>query len=358
MLKEERHQRIVRALQQGGSVKVSDLASLLQSSRATIWRDIDELARRGTVSKVHGGATLVERARDRAGVERSLEFMTPQPGLVLGLQAPESLYYYGPIIAGARRACELAGARLVLSISGYQSADVREAVDTLLDTEVDGMLLTPTVGHDGPDDTWSWVGRLRRPIVLVEREYRGLELPGVRSVSTAHEAGVHAALWHLQQLGHRRIGLVSVHDRTDPMRRVVEGWRMAVRDLGLNTDSDTDLAWIDREPGEAAAELLAAGVTGLLCMNDAMAARVLRALRALGVRVPGDVSLISYDDEMAEHLKPPLTAVSPAREAVGFVAAQQLLTLLSTDDPGPGRRIRIDPRLVVRESTGPAPAPR
>lgn len=354
MLKEERRQRIIRILQSDRTAKVSDLARQLKSSRATIWRDIDDLAAKGQVVKVHGGATLVETAEESAGIERRLELLTPQAGLRIGFQAPEATYYYGPVITGARRACELAGARLVVMLSGYAPDDVRETLATLEDTGVDGLLMSPTAGYpDAGPGPWEIVNSMERPVVLVERECPGLDLGGVRSVSTAHEAGVYSALQHLKGLGHQRVGLVAQSDRGDPMRRVTEGWRTASRALGLNADLEVAPEWIAQDPDEIVAAIKAVGVTAVLCMNDAMAGRMLRAFRRQGVSIPDDLSVIAYDDEIAEILKPPLTAVSPDREMVGFVAAQQLMTLLSNGDPGPGRRVHIDPRLVERGSTAP-----
>ena len=353
MLKEQRRQSIMRALQESGTVRVSHLAEALESSRATIWRDIDELARRGVVTKVHGGATLAHPHTGAEGIEEGLELAPPRPGLVVGIQVPESLYFFGPIIAGAKRACELAGAELVVSISGYLDEDVREAVDTLIDAEADGMLLTPNFTPLTSADSSRWMRNLDRPVVLVERECPGLDLPGARSVSTAREAGSYAALQHLESLGHERVGLLSLNDTVEPMRRVIDGWKLACRDLGLNTDCAEPPVWIGEDLPKMVEEIRAAGITGLLCMNDALAARLLREFRRVGLKVPEDLSLIAYDDEIAEHLSPSLTAVSPERELVGFIAAQQLLALLSNGDPGPGRRITIDPSLELRESTAP-----
>ena len=354
MLKEERHQRIIRALQESGSARVSDLAQKLQSSRATVWRDIDTLAKRGLVTKVHGGATLVHPSDGPALMERSLELVPPRPGLAIGFQVPESLYYFGPVISGARRACDRAGARLVVCVS--DRGDLSDAVETLIDSDVDGMLLTPDFRTDTAVETSRWIAGLDRPVVLVERISPGLDLPGVRSVTSSREAGVYAALEHLQAQGHTRVGLVTLSNRGEAMRRVIAGWRLAARDLGLNTDNDEPREWIGNEPDEVVDGIRDAEVTGVLCMNDAFAAKVVRAFRRVGIVIPDQLSMISYDDEIAEHLKPPLTAVSPERETVGFVAVQQMLALLSNGDPGPARRISIDPKLVIRESTAPPPS--
>src|SRR5699024_5133509 len=135
------------------------------------------------VTKVHGGATLVRNNEASASMERSLELVAPRPGLAIGFQVPESLYYFGPIISGARRACERADARLVVFVSGQ--AELPDAVETLVDSDVDGMLLTPDFRVGTGAETARWIAGLDRPVVLVERVSPGLALPGVRSVTTA-----------------------------------------------------------------------------------------------------------------------------------------------------------------------------
>ncbi len=347
MLKEERRQRIVRILEAERSAKVSDLARQLSTSRATIWRDIDEMAAQGRVTKVHGGATLALGNELAVGSEHGLEVGPLRPGLRIGMQVPDANYYYPPVIAGVQRACDLAGASLLVMRSGYPVGGVDEAVAILLDSDVDGLLLSPTQRGENLD-----IPETGRPFVLVEREKLGVESRGVRSVSTAHEEGVHTAISHLQGLGHRRIALVARSAKGAPMRRVVEGWRTAAQRLLVGPD-DYGLEWVGDDAAAAMEQLRANEITAALCMNDVVAAQVLRETRRCGLTVPRDLSLIAYDDELAKNLKPALTAVSPDREAVGFVAAQQLLTLLSNTHPGPDRRIRIDPRLVIRDSTCP-----
>lgn len=353
MLKEQRQQSIVRVLQESGSARVSDLAHTLESSRATIWRDIDQLARRGVVTKVHGGATLVQPDRQDEDVEKGLELASPRHGLIIGFQIPESLYYFGPIVTGAKRACELAGAELVVTTSGYGLDDMYEAVEGLRDVDADGVLLTPTFTPSNTAETTRWLASSPTPVVLVERELPGLGIPQVRSVSTAREAGTFTALQHLQGLGHEHVGLVSLNDSSEPMRRVIDGWHGASRVLGLNRDTERLPVWIGQDSDEIVTGILESGVSAVLCMNDAFAAKLLRALRRAGIECPDQLSVITHDDELAEHLKPALTAISPEREMVGFLAVQQLMAMLNNGSPGPSRRIAVDPKLVIRSSTAP-----
>jgi GntR family transcriptional regulator of arabinose operon len=138
------------------------------------------------------------------------------------------------------------------------------------------------------------------PIVLVER---GLEDPATlhEFVGSNHAAGARAALKHLR---------------------------------GLD-------------------EALRLKVTAVICFPDREATLLLNAALAHGIEVPGDLSVISYDDEVADLSEVPLTAVSPAKLEVGRLAVE-LLRARIADPDSPRRQESLVPRLVVRESTGPA----
>lgn len=103
------------------------------------------------------------------------------------------------------------------------------------------------------------------------------------------------------------------------------------------------------------------GVQGLLVapnMQSPQAAEVMAMIEAAlsaGISVPGDLSIVSYDDEIAELMTPPLTAVKPPRAEVGAAAVDLLLDRL--EHPGRAlRQLSLTPALTIRESTGPAPA--
>ena len=94
----------------------------------------------------------------------------------------------------------------------------------------------------------------------------------------------------------------------------------------------------------------AAGATALLCPSDEDAVGLLQHGLPVRLGVPGDLSVVAYDDELSALTRPPLTAVSPPKEAVGGLAARTLLEMV--DRPStPVRHIDVEPRLLIREST-------
>ena len=100
--------------------------------------------------------------------------------------------------------------------------------------------------------------------------------------------------------------------------------------------------------------------TAVLAMSDAMAVGAMRAARDLGLRIPGDLSVVGFDDiDLAAHVDPPLTTVhQPVREK-GAEAVRLLLAEVEQRGAGQREHVRLDTRLIVRGSTGPVPpAPR
>jgi DNA-binding LacI/PurR family transcriptional regulator len=182
------------------------------------------------------------------------------------------------------------------------------------------------------------------PVVLVER---GLEDPYTlhEFVGTNHAAGARAALKHLHGLGHTRIGyLERVSPHTAPQVRAGLG------DVPVLTKSRDH--WTTADIERFLTELLRKKATAVICFPDREATMLLNAAIASGISVPGDLSVVSYDDEVADLSDIPLTAVSPAKLEVGRLAVETLRARLA-EPTSPRRQISLVPNLVVRDSTGP-----
>jgi LacI family transcriptional regulator len=215
-----------------------------------------------------------------------------------------------------------------------------------------------------PDDPE--VGRLDRsdlPCVGVD-----MELVGRRSayVSSDNVAGGRIPVEHLHALGHRRIATIAGPLDTRPARDRLRGYRDGMTAAGL-AYRDELVAYGDWyvDSGERAAiELLAQRdpPTAIVAASDMMAVGAYRAIRAAGLDVPGDVSVIGYDDiVLASHLHPPLTTVRQDKAGLGAAAARSLLREIDDDeaersDGGPSPPIYLPVELIDRDSTGPPPA--
>jgi LacI family transcriptional regulator/LacI family repressor for deo operon, udp, cdd, tsx, nupC, and nupG len=214
-----------------------------------------------------------------------------------------------------------------------------------LGAQADGVLLcSPRMSADDLAD----VAAGDRPVLLVNREGAGLP-----SVVVDNSDGVRQAVRHLHALGHRRLAYAGgpAGSWSDARRR--DG--LAALDLGVEV---VDLG--AHAPvfagGVAAADLaLASGATAVLAHNDLMALGVLDRLRARGVRVPQDVSVVGFDDApVATLVAPALTTVAVPLARLGRTAVDLLLTPRETTAP----RTVLPVELVVRASTAPPPPDR
>ncbi|MFI6602120.1 substrate-binding domain-containing protein [Nonomuraea sp. NPDC050536] len=342
MFAEERHEVILREVRERGSVRLADLVDRLGVSMVTLRRDVEFLAGRGLVNRVHGGIT-------RPAV---LPDVMSQEALTVGMLVPSATYYYPNVIKGARQEAERLGARLVLGVSRYDDEEDRKQVRQLIDGGVEGLLLTPS---RQPDESHAeWLAGLGVPAVLVERR---ASLGGPASLLDAaashHAHGAFLGVRHLAELGHRRVAMVTRSSPTAP--RVRHGFLAAVRDLGLSGPGEFGIEQEGPSPSQVEAVVSAirsGSVTGLLVHNDEDALLLVQHLRIAGVRIPSDVSIVAYDDEVAALSDPALTAVAPPKSAVGRAAVNLLVRRLEHPDL-PGQHLALLPELRPRSSTAP-----
>ncbi|WP_020393128.1 substrate-binding domain-containing protein [Kribbella catacumbae] len=368
MQAEDRHRAILERVEKRGTVKISELARELGVSAVTLRVDVRELARRGIVARVHGGATRVSSpvsadsrtAEGRPTDPHATASHPPAPGALgtptIGMVVPHSAYYYPKVVAGARGAAERLGAKLILGVSQNDVAEERSLVKRLLESGVDGLVIATRLDPRGSRETEEWLRSIQVPIVLAERRV-GRESGSVEQVATDHEFGAYTAVRHLAGLGHRRIGLLHTATITAP--RLQAGYEEALSALGLEACAPEVPKTLDGDSpaavDEAAAALIDCLRTGtvdaLLVHNDAAALPLVSRLRQAGVEIPGDLAVVTYDDELAALADPPLTAVGPPREAVGAAAINLLMARLR--EPGrPPHQLLLRPELRVRASCG------
>ncbi|MEU6713362.1 substrate-binding domain-containing protein [Nonomuraea sp. NPDC046802] len=351
----ERRARLMELLRRRGIVRVHDLASELAVSAITIRRDITLLAEEGVVRRVRGGAALADEPSRAPAVTSEGEAAGPT---TVGMVVPSLDYYWPDVIRGVREAAGEAGVRVVLRGATYQVADEQRQLASLVETVgVDGLLVAPTTDNSEGEALVRWLQAAGVPVVLIERAaVMGPYREAMESVVSDHALGAAMAVRHLAELGHRRIGVITtLNSPTAPHIRA--GWRLACQELGLATAEVPDMRTVDRrDPGWARAldEVLdacaASGATALLVHSDPEAISLVERCQDRGIRIPGDLAVVTYDDEVAELCDPPLTAIRPPKAAIGR-AAFELLTARLHDPRRPAHRVVVGPQLIVRGSS-------
>lgn len=187
------------------------------------------------------------------------------------------------------------------------------------------------------------------PVVLVNRVEQGLP-----HVTFDTRQGVREAASHLRALGHRRVGYAGgpAHSYSDRERAALVGAEFSAQGLDI-----VDLGRFEPsiEGGQAAADgVLLSDVTAIMAYDDIMAMGLISRLKAYGVEVPRDLTVIGWDDvEFAELFTPALTTIHVPRREAGTAAIRLLERILAGEDPVSAN---LATRLVYRATSGPAPA--
>lgn len=367
MRADERHEAILEAVNERGSITIREFAEEIGVAAVTLRVDVRELARRGLLRRVHGGATKAapEERTAASAADGASPAVVPIASAgraagaatrTLGMVVPHASYYYPTVLEGAKATADALGARLLLAVSRNTVGEERAQVAQLLRSGVDGLILTTIADPRTSQETQDWLSSIPVPIVLAERRV-GLESGAVEHVATDHEHGAYVAVRHLAELGRRRIGLVSLDTMTAP--RLKQGYDAALDAFGLRAASpdmgevlkDGDSAAFDAACERLIAAVRAGEVDAVIIHNDSLAIPMVSRLRTEGIDVPGDLAIMAYDDELASLADPPLSAIAPPRRAVGAEAVTMLMQRLA-DPSRPLHHLMLRGELRVRLSCG------
>ncbi|WP_448639580.1 LacI family DNA-binding transcriptional regulator [Geodermatophilus sp. URMC 63] len=261
-------------------------------------------------------------------------------GVVFGVQHA----FHGDLLAGLYDAAEEAGYELALSAVTPGRGEQR-AVDSLLQDRCEALLL---LGPQTPTAALTDLAA-RLPVVVVARPVRSSTVDVVR---TADDEGLRLAVDHLVGLGHRDVVHVD-GGRAPGAAERRRGYREAVHRHGLDARYVT--GGLTEDDGAAAARALLAGPppSAVTVFNDRCAVGVLDVLRRAGRSVPGDLSLVGYDDSRLARLSSvDLTSVAQDVERLSTLAVRRALARLDGVPVGQ-RELVVPPRLVVRSTTAP-----
>jgi DNA-binding LacI/PurR family transcriptional regulator len=329
---------------------LADVAKQAGVSEATVSRVLND---KPGISDATRAAVLT--ALDVIGYERPTRLRVRR-GRMIGLVVPELQNPIVPAIAdvvGGALAQRGFNAVLCTRTGGISEA---EYVDMLLDRQVSGMVFAggQYAEADAPHDHYERLLKLRLPVVLVNAAAENLPFP---RVSTDDAVAMEQAYGHLVSLGHERIGVITGPSDHVPSRRKLEAFAVAVAGNGQAQDGElVERTMFSLEGGHAAASrLIRQGATGIICASDPLALGAMRAVRRAGLSVPGDVSVVGYDDSaLMNYTDPPLTTVRQPFEAIGRAAVAMLASQIEGAEVA-AEELFFDPELVARGSTAAAP---
>ena len=310
-----------------------------------------------TVSRIINGTVNVSDGLKQA-VEAAIAKFDFRPnaaarGLALGktltigvvAQAIDSPFY-GEGLRGIEASLRASGYAPLFMSGNWHEEDEDRCMRELIARGVDGIIVFAGQLDDA---------KLKRyakdvSVVVTGRQLRS---PGLFSLQIDDAQGATLAVQHLIELGHRRIAFITGSENHPDAIERLGGYRKALEDAGLDFDPKLVAVgdWHEEGGLRATLELLDAKVdfTALFCINDQTAYGALLGLYRKGLSVPGDVSVVGFDDlPSSPYRVPPLTSVRQSIGELGEQSVQAILQLLA------GNRPRLSPppvELVIREST-------
>jgi LacI family transcriptional regulator len=328
-------------------VTLADIAREAGTSASTASR---ALSGRGYVSEA-ARDRLVEVANRLGYVPNaSARTLKQRTSRVVGVVVSDlANQFYARLAAGIEQVLREADYQMMVLGDNSEAAEEVEGARTFLAMRAPGVIMTP-VGSDA-------IELLRaRGIAVVEVDRRLAGVP-CDAVVIDNERGGREATMHLVGLGHRRIALLGVEtDWTSDAGRL-NGYRTALRTAGIEFDPRLVVRIPLHSPAtemQIEALLDEGAPTAIFAANNTLAEQVWHVLRRRGLRIPGDVSLVGFDDvPWMGMVDPAITVVEQPTLELGRRAALLLLRRLHGPTLEPVLEI-LQPRLVVRGSTGPA----
>jgi LacI family transcriptional regulator len=314
-----------------------------------------------TVSRVLNGhadvSAVTKQAVERVARERGYQAAGRRPGTgratgLIGVTTPlVHPGYFAQILSGVAEALDDNGLRTMLCPTRHSHEREISLLERLTSGEADGAVLVL------PEESAAELRALAAhgfPFVVVDPH---TEVPdGIPVVCAAHSAGATQATRHLLSLGHRRIGVIGGPRGWVATEERLRGYHAALAGAGVLPDDSLVRYSNFRIDGgrQQAASLfdLADPPTAIFAFNDGMAIGVMQEAAARGLTVPGDCSVVGFDDTMeATVAVPALTTVRQPLAELGRTAVSVLLRQLSNRRFEP-LRIELETRLVTRNSSG------
>jgi LacI family transcriptional regulator, galactose operon repressor len=261
--------------------------------------------------------------------------------------------FFVDVLQAMDAAARANGYDVLIEHTGYMVNQLRKGVRSMLGKRVAGLAV---IVSEMEESIIEEIHANGLPAVFYDVGVPGANATNIR---VRYEGGTQRAVEYLYSLGHRRMAFVGHHSGLNPLQARRKAFGAAVsRYAGkvawkIVLGSDAPLGG-----AQATQELLQTGFkpTAIVCVNDYMAVGVLAELRASGLSVPGCVSVTGFDNiSLSEFTNPRLTTLNIPRESIGQMAVKALLRT-ENGTPLPSE-VLLEPELVLRDSTGPAPAP-
>jgi LacI family transcriptional regulator len=331
---------------------------------------IRDVARRAgvsvaTASNVVNGARPVGEASRRKVLEaiaaldyrldRAASALRGRSTRLVGMVVPDiTNVFFASLVHGVETLAERDGYDLLIVSTSEDAANERRRIEALIGRRIDGLIVVPA-----DDESMTALkgvdGSRLPPTVLIDR---AAESPGFDTVRADGFAGGYAAARCLLDLGHRDIAVLTHSKRLDNIEQRIAGCQRALSEASLEGRARVLYGGHDLESLRGAIELelnRADRPTAIFALTNVCALASIKAARGLGLEIPGDVSIVGFDDfDWMSALSPYLTTVAQPVDDFASTAWRLLMRRLKGDAENDFERIELACALKVRDSTGPA----
>lgn len=263
--------------------------------------------------------------------------------------------FYTTLARGAEDTAKRLGYKLLFGNSDENYAKEKDYVDMILSTRVDGVLFAPA--GDGSAVHLQQLQKHRIPLVLLDREVPGIQADTVLGDS---KEGARRLVEHLLALGHRRIALINGSEDVSTARQRHTGYKEALKlnDIAYDEALVLHANYRDIQDEAALDRLLHLPdpPTAVFAANNFLAIGAIQGLRAQGLRVPDDMSVVCFDDlGLASALHPFLTVAAQPAYQFGSLGMQWLIDRIEGRAQEEPRTIILPSELIVRSSAAARP---
>ena len=267
-------------------------------------------------------------------------------------QARQGTDWVDQMLLGGMLKCAELGYRMIFELVDTHSDHVeRELLGAIAALQPDGIILTPP--HSDNPQIVALLDQQKIPFVRIGSKQNGMGIP----VSMDDEGSARQASRYLIERGHRRIGFIAGSSEYDLSGWRVDGWRDTMAAAGLDTAELLAEGDFSYASGEVAARCLLDRPdrpSAIIASNDQMALATLDVARSLGLSIPHDLSLISFDNTPLVHFtQPPLTAIDQPIAATASRAVELIIAAQNGDD-APQALTIVPAQIIERESVAPA----
>lgn len=329
-------------------MNIDQVARLAQVSTATVSRTLN-----GSSAVRPATAAKIRKIMDDFGYIPNQSARTLSSGhsrilavIVSDLTNP----FVAELVNEFEKQCSAHGYDAIIASTGLKPSGMEHCIQRMVERQVDGIAV---FSSEIDPRSASLLDRYRIPAVGLAYSVRQSAFD---VLEVDYGCGLAAALAHLSQLGHKRIGFITGPQKLYTARVRIESFGTAMAQAGLKLNA----AWVKEGDFRTRGGLDAMNAilgekkrpTAVVCSNDQMALAAMQAIRDAGLQVPKDFSVIGTDDvEAAALASPPLTTIRIPREMLAQSAMEMLLSASSRELRKKGLHKLIRTSLAIRKST-------